>query len=77
MRAVRVRCQAFTPPRASDILLNVFLAIAVDNLADADSLNTDPADKKWVSSSSLNVGVPELLRAIQVCIKHQQSIMIF
>uniref|UniRef100_A0A8C5FRA4 Voltage-dependent L-type calcium channel subunit alpha n=1 Tax=Gadus morhua TaxID=8049 RepID=A0A8C5FRA4_GADMO len=28
------------------ILLNVFLAIAVDNLADADSLNT-PADKKW------------------------------
>uniref|UniRef100_A0A8C5CIP9 Voltage-dependent L-type calcium channel subunit alpha n=1 Tax=Gadus morhua TaxID=8049 RepID=A0A8C5CIP9_GADMO len=29
------------------ILLNVFLAIAVDNLADADSLNT-PADKKWV-----------------------------
>ena len=34
--------------RASDILLNVFLAIAVDNLADADSLSTDPADKKWV-----------------------------
>ncbi|XP_056591032.1 calcium channel, voltage-dependent, L type, alpha 1D subunit, a isoform X14 [Triplophysa dalaica] len=28
------------------ILLNVFLAIAVDNLADAESLNTDPNDKK-------------------------------
>ncbi|XP_073732361.1 calcium channel, voltage-dependent, L type, alpha 1D subunit, a isoform X13 [Misgurnus anguillicaudatus] len=28
------------------ILLNVFLAIAVDNLADAESLNTDPDDKK-------------------------------
>lgn len=30
----------------SDILLNVFLAIAVDNLADAESLNTDDGDKK-------------------------------
>lgn len=30
----------------SDILLNVFLAIAVDNLADAESLNTDEGDKK-------------------------------
>ena len=29
-----------------DILLNVFLAIAVDNLADAESLNTDEGDKK-------------------------------
>ncbi len=29
-----------------DILLNVFLAIAVDNLADAESLNTDTDDKK-------------------------------
>ncbi|XP_043976784.1 calcium channel, voltage-dependent, L type, alpha 1D subunit, a isoform X6 [Gambusia affinis] len=28
------------------ILLNVFLAIAVDNLADAESLNTDEGDKK-------------------------------
>nr|XP_043878897.1 calcium channel, voltage-dependent, L type, alpha 1D subunit, a isoform X13 [Solea senegalensis] len=28
------------------ILLNVFLAIAVDNLADAESLNTDDSDKK-------------------------------
>uniref|UniRef100_A0A672LFL8 Voltage-dependent L-type calcium channel subunit alpha n=1 Tax=Sinocyclocheilus grahami TaxID=75366 RepID=A0A672LFL8_SINGR len=28
------------------ILLNVFLAIAVDNLADAESLNTDSGDKK-------------------------------
>ncbi|XP_068170524.1 calcium channel, voltage-dependent, L type, alpha 1D subunit, a [Antennarius striatus] len=28
------------------ILLNVFLAIAVDNLADAESLNTDDGDKK-------------------------------
>ncbi|XP_054473654.1 calcium channel, voltage-dependent, L type, alpha 1D subunit, a [Anoplopoma fimbria] len=28
------------------ILLNVFLAIAVDNLADAESLNTDESDKK-------------------------------
>jgi hypothetical protein len=45
--AVQVRCRPFTPLCASDILLNVFLAIAVDNLADADSLNT-PADKKWV-----------------------------
>uniref|UniRef100_A0A3Q3E870 Voltage-dependent L-type calcium channel subunit alpha n=1 Tax=Labrus bergylta TaxID=56723 RepID=A0A3Q3E870_9LABR len=30
------------------ILLNVFLAIAVDNLADAESLNTDEGDKKGV-----------------------------
>lgn len=31
----------------SDILLNVFLAIAVDNLADAESLNTDEPKKGW------------------------------
>ena len=28
------------PPRWTDILLNVFLAIAVDNLADAESLTS-------------------------------------
>uniref|UniRef100_A0A3Q1AMK9 Voltage-dependent L-type calcium channel subunit alpha n=1 Tax=Amphiprion ocellaris TaxID=80972 RepID=A0A3Q1AMK9_AMPOC len=32
------------------ILLNVFLAIAVDNLADAESLNTDEGDKKGFHS---------------------------
>lgn len=31
----------------SDILLNVFLAIAVDNLADAESLNKDEDKKGW------------------------------
>uniref|UniRef100_A0A8C5BLH5 Voltage-dependent L-type calcium channel subunit alpha n=1 Tax=Gadus morhua TaxID=8049 RepID=A0A8C5BLH5_GADMO len=35
------------------ILLNVFLAIAVDNLADADSLNT-PADKKREGKVDIN-----------------------
>jgi len=34
----------FTSHPRSDILLNVFLAIAVDNLADADALNDKPED---------------------------------
>uniref|UniRef100_A0A8C4F239 Voltage-dependent L-type calcium channel subunit alpha n=1 Tax=Dicentrarchus labrax TaxID=13489 RepID=A0A8C4F239_DICLA len=33
------------------ILLNVFLAIAVDNLADAESLNTDEGDKKGLKDT--------------------------
>lgn len=50
-----------------DILLNVFLAIAVDNLADAESLNTEEGEKKgWHLRLWLFVA-NRILKVAQLC----------
>lgn len=43
---VHVHVASLTLYKTTDILLNVFLAIAVDNLADAESLNTAQKEKE-------------------------------
>ena len=44
--------QSFTARRRADILLNVFLAIAVDNLGDADEANEEAAREAELTAAA-------------------------